>query len=203
MLEADAVDVPAGRRDPLRGDHRLLRVDALCRARGLPLSLTADPRSTCIPARADRSAPRVLPRPRPDRAAALRRRREPGRRGRCTRRSTVPATASSSNAPMRSAMPLSPRIRRPRQPERLRPVGCATFARGGCSGRCRRDRAECASAGLEIYFEHFSGSFGDKWMWTPVVLSPALVPSGFAAVRSERAARTGFPCSRRSTAWTG
>ena len=22
--------------------------------------------------------------------------------------------------------------------------------------------------GLEIYFEHFKGSFGDKWMWTPV-----------------------------------
>ena len=28
--------------------------------------------------------------------------------------------------------------------------------------------------GLEIYFEHFRGSFGDKWMWTPVALSPAL-----------------------------
>jgi hypothetical protein len=26
--------------------------------------------------------------------------------------------------------------------------------------------------GLEIYFEHFRGSFGDKWMWTPVWLSP-------------------------------
>jgi hypothetical protein len=20
---------------------------------------------------------------------------------------------------------------------------------------------------LEIYFEHYKGSFGDKWMWTP------------------------------------
>jgi heme A synthase len=47
--------------------------------------------------------------------------------------------------------------------------------------------------GLEIYFEHFRGSFGDKWMWTPVVLSPALSAAGIAAMRSERAARTALP----------
>src|SRR5579884_1169718 len=34
--------------------------------------------------------------------------------------------------------------------------------------------------GLEIYFEHFRGSFGDKWMWTPVALSPALSAGGVA-----------------------
>ncbi len=44
--------------------------------------------------------------------------------------------------------------------------------------------------GVEIYFEHFRGSFGDKWMWTPVALSPALTVAGVAGVRSERAART-------------
>ena len=47
--------------------------------------------------------------------------------------------------------------------------------------------------GAEIYFEHFRGSFGDKWMWTPVVLSPALTAAGAAGVRSERAARTWLP----------
>ena len=47
--------------------------------------------------------------------------------------------------------------------------------------------------GLEIYFEHFRGSFGDKWMWTPVALSPALTAAGLAGVRSERAARTWLP----------
>jgi hypothetical protein len=47
--------------------------------------------------------------------------------------------------------------------------------------------------GAEIYFEHFRGSFGDKWMWTPVVLSPALSAAGAAAMRSERAARTVLP----------
>ena len=47
--------------------------------------------------------------------------------------------------------------------------------------------------GLEIYFEHFRGSFGDKWMWTPVALSPALTVAGLAGVRSERVARTWLP----------
>jgi hypothetical protein len=47
--------------------------------------------------------------------------------------------------------------------------------------------------GVEIYFEHFRGSFGDKWMWTPVVLSPALAAAGVAATRSERVARTWLP----------
>jgi hypothetical protein len=47
--------------------------------------------------------------------------------------------------------------------------------------------------GFEIYIEHFRGSFGDKWMWTPVWLSPALSAAGIAAVRSRRAAQTWLP----------
>lgn len=47
--------------------------------------------------------------------------------------------------------------------------------------------------GLEIYFEHFRGSFGDKWMWTPVALSPALTVAAVGAVRSERTAHTWLP----------
>ena len=66
------------------------------------------------------------------------------------------------------------------------------------SGRMQRtlSAATAFSAlplGLEIYFEHFRGSFGDKWMWTPVVLSPALTAAGVAGVRSERVARTWLP----------
>ncbi len=56
--------------------------------------------------------------------------------------------------------------------------------------------ATAASAlplGLEICFEHFRGSFGDKWMWTPVPLSPALSVTCLAGVRSERVARTWLP----------
>jgi len=65
-------------------------------------------------------------------------------------------------------------------------------------GRAQRTLAAATAfsalpLGAEIYFEHFRGSFGDKWMWTPVMLSPALTASGVAAVRSERAARTWLP----------
>lgn len=47
--------------------------------------------------------------------------------------------------------------------------------------------------GLEIYFEHFKGSFGDKWEWTPIVLSPLLSAAGVAGFVSERAAKTWLP----------
>src|SRR5581483_9735446 len=44
--------------------------------------------------------------------------------------------------------------------------------------------------GLEIYFDHYKGSFGDKWMWTPLVLTPPLTAAGVAGLASERAGRT-------------
>jgi hypothetical protein len=47
--------------------------------------------------------------------------------------------------------------------------------------------------GAEIYFEHYKGSFGDKWMWTPLVLTPPLTAAGVAGVVSERAARVALP----------
>jgi hypothetical protein len=47
--------------------------------------------------------------------------------------------------------------------------------------------------GLEIYTNHYSGSFGNRWMWTPVYLSPALAAAGVAGVASERAAKTVLP----------
>jgi hypothetical protein len=47
--------------------------------------------------------------------------------------------------------------------------------------------------GLEVYLEHYKGSFGDKWMWTPLVLTPPLTAAGVAGVVSERAARTALP----------
>jgi hypothetical protein len=66
------------------------------------------------------------------------------------------------------------------------------------AGRVQRTLAaatalSAAPLGLEIWFEHFRGSFGDKWMWTPVVLSPVLTAAGVAGVCSERAARTVLP----------
>jgi hypothetical protein len=46
---------------------------------------------------------------------------------------------------------------------------------------------------LEIYLEHYKGSFGDKWMWTPIVLTPPLTAAGIAGFYSERAAKTWLP----------
>jgi hypothetical protein len=47
--------------------------------------------------------------------------------------------------------------------------------------------------GVEIYLEHYKGSFGDKWMWTPIVLTPPLTAAGVAGVMSEKHARTTLP----------
>jgi hypothetical protein len=46
---------------------------------------------------------------------------------------------------------------------------------------------------FEIYFEHYKGSFGDKWMWTPIWLTPPLTAAGVAGVVSAKAARTVLP----------
>ncbi|MCA1689180.1 MAG: hypothetical protein LC720_01650 [Actinobacteria bacterium] len=47
--------------------------------------------------------------------------------------------------------------------------------------------------GIEIYTNHYGGSFGNKWMWTPVVLSPLLAAAGVGGVVSARVARTLLP----------
>ncbi len=65
-------------------------------------------------------------------------------------------------------------------------------------GRAQRllSAATAASAlplGAEIYVNHYGGSFGNRWMWTPVLLSPALSAAGVAGVFSQRAATTVLP----------
>ncbi|HEU0192956.1 MAG TPA: hypothetical protein VFQ71_02085 [Gaiellales bacterium] len=47
--------------------------------------------------------------------------------------------------------------------------------------------------GFEVYLEHYKASFGDRWMWTPIVLTPPLTAAGIAAIFSERAAKTLLP----------
>ena len=46
---------------------------------------------------------------------------------------------------------------------------------------------------FEIWLEHTKGSFGDRWMWTPIWLTPPLTAAGIAGYYSERAARTWLP----------
>jgi hypothetical protein len=78
---------------------------------------------------------------------------------------------------------------------------------GGLIGRRLRDVREgrvqrllaatialsAPALGAEVYFEHYKGSFGDRWMWTPLLLTPPLTAAGVAGVVSERAARTALP----------
>ncbi len=45
----------------------------------------------------------------------------------------------------------------------------------------------------EIYFEHDKASFGDPWMWAPVVLGPVGAVAGVAGVFSQRMAKTLLP----------
>ena len=85
-------------------------------------------------------------------------------------------------------------MRRPSRSERA----AARWWRNVRSGRMQRtlSAATAFSAlplGFEVYVEHFRGSFGDKWMWTPIALSPGLAAAGVAGIRSERAARTWLP----------
>jgi hypothetical protein len=47
--------------------------------------------------------------------------------------------------------------------------------------------------GIEIYVEHYRASFGDKWMWSPVLLTPPLVAAGIGGVFSRRWAKTVLP----------
>lgn len=47
--------------------------------------------------------------------------------------------------------------------------------------------------GTEIYLEHYKASFGDRWMWTPVLLTPPVVIAGIGGVFSRRWAKTALP----------
>ncbi|ORV99452.1 hypothetical protein [Mycobacterium kyorinense] len=45
----------------------------------------------------------------------------------------------------------------------------------------------------EIYFEHYKASFGNKWMWSPIVVTPPVVVAGVAGVFSKRWAKRWLP----------
>lgn len=47
----------------------------------------------------------------------------------------------------------------------------------------------------EIYFEHYKAGFGNKWMWSPVLVTPPVVVAGVAGVFSKRWAKTALPVS--------
>lgn len=65
-------------------------------------------------------------------------------------------------------------------------------------GRFQRSLALLAGlssvlSGLEVTYEHYRGSYSRRIMYTPVVLSGALLGAGLWAFKSKRAARSVFP----------
>ncbi len=48
-------------------------------------------------------------------------------------------------------------------------------------------------AGLEVSYEHYRGSYGSRFMYTPIVLTPPLVAAAIWAVVSRRASRLALP----------
>ncbi|HEY6032338.1 MAG TPA: hypothetical protein VIU44_17340 [Gaiellaceae bacterium] len=72
------------------------------------------------------------------------------------------------------------------------------FKRNVREGRLQKTLAAATalsvpSLAFEIYLEHYKGSFGDKWMWTPIALTPPLTAAGVAGIYSERVAKTWLP----------
>ena len=94
------------------------------------------------------------------------------------------------------------RARRAHRPVRTAPKGPVhgidRFVRDVETGRFERSLSGLTAVGSlvtagEIYFEHDKASFGNPWMWAPVVLGPVGAIAGVAGVFSRRAAKTLLP----------
>jgi hypothetical protein len=75
-------------------------------------------------------------------------------------------------------------------------------------GRFQRSLALIAGlasilSGLEVVYEHYRGSYSQRVMYTPVLLSPALLVAGIWAAFSRRAARTVLPLVSLATLLDG
>jgi hypothetical protein len=46
---------------------------------------------------------------------------------------------------------------------------------------------------VEVYLEHYKASFGNKWMWSPIVVTPPVVVAGVGGVFSKRWAKRWLP----------
>ncbi|WP_246036338.1 hypothetical protein [Sinomonas susongensis] len=78
------------------------------------------------------------------------------------------------------------------------PRGIQRLVRNVETGRFERTLSGLTAAGAlvtaaEIYLEHDRASFGDPWMWAPVVLGPIGAAAGVAGVVSTRMAHTALP----------
>ncbi len=55
----------------------------------------------------------------------------------------------------------------------------------------------------EVYYEHYKGSFGNRLMWSPIVVTPPIVVAGIAGIFSRRAAKTALPVAAGLYVLTG
>jgi hypothetical protein len=55
----------------------------------------------------------------------------------------------------------------------------------------------------EIFIEHYRASFGNKIMWSPIVVTPPVVVAGIVGVFSKRWAKTALPASAAVYGLTG
>jgi hypothetical protein len=72
------------------------------------------------------------------------------------------------------------------------------WRREAADGRLQRGLAITAAAfavlnGGEAFYEHLRGSFAQRWMWTPVWLSPIMAGAGIGAYFNARVARWVLP----------
>ena len=47
----------------------------------------------------------------------------------------------------------------------------------------------------EIFIEHYGASFGNKWMWSPIIVTPPVVVAGVMGVFSRKWAKTALPAT--------
>lgn len=76
--------------------------------------------------------------------------------------------------------------------------GIDRFVRNVRHGRFERSLSALTAAGaavttVEIYLEHDKASFGDPWMWAPIVTGPVGIAAGVAGFASHRMAKTALP----------
>jgi len=76
--------------------------------------------------------------------------------------------------------------------------GIDRMVRNVRTGRFERSLSAMTALGAlvtagEIYFEHDSASFGNRWMWVPVALGPVGAAAGVAGAIDKRMAKTALP----------